>query len=457
MFSRRTPRLTRFRGLNRGITPSTKSGLSVAILSTVALVALAGCGGGSSSSAGTATGTGSSSSSSANIAEATKWVADYTKGTPGQAKSSNSPVTIGYINQQGGVEAFPGATYGYQTIANFLNANVSGIKGHPLKLSTCYVETEEDGQKCAAQFENEHVPLILTGQLVVGTASLHEAIGGTIPIVNMNPGSPPDLASPNSYGIASGALSLSGVGGFIANRLKPKKVAVIYEHNPTGDLIAQELLKPTLEAAGIEPTLVSFASTATVPALTAALSSSGAQSAELLVSIIAAEPCMSFAQAYKELGLTVNVVTEGECTSAHNTEALGGAWPDGWYFANNQAYATRVPDQASGVNAFLEIMDAEPSAAEWKYDTKAEESFPAIMLAAKLLDQVGPEATAAEMTSALKAYNGPIALNSENFECGLSKTAPDICGYRVSFIQSEGGKFLPAAIGSKAISVLTGE
>jgi branched-chain amino acid transport system substrate-binding protein len=427
-----------------------------------------GCGSSSSSSSSSASSssggsTGSQTASSTSSAAAStglstadkQWAISYAGATAGSA--TGAPVKIGYINQQGGPVAFLGATYGYDAVVKFLNQYASGIKGRPIQLDSCFVQSEEDGQRCAAQFITDHVPVIVTGQLVVGSASLYAGLKGKIPVIQMNPGTAPDLVSPNVYGMTSGALSLGGVGTFVTKNLHAKSVAVIYQNNPTGVLIAEKLLKPVLVAAGIKPTLVSFADTATTPDLVSALSSAGARTAQVLVSIISAAPCVSFAQAYKQLSLTGKVVTEADCYGKQNTAGVGGQWPNGWYFVGNQAYDPHIPNAASGVNTYVAMMNSAPGSSEWVYDTHATQSFAAAMLADKLLNQLGPSATPAQMTTALKAYKGPTALNTGNFDCGLAKTAPDVCTYNVNFVQSQNGGWLSAATGANAINVLTGK
>src|SRR6202044_3619300 len=115
-----------------------------------------------------------------------QWAVTYAGATAGSA--TGAPVKIGYINQQGGPVAFLGATFGYNAVVKFLNQYASGIKGRPIQLDSCFVQSEEDGQRCAAQFISDKVPVIVTGQLVVGSASLYAGLKGKIPVIQMNPG-----------------------------------------------------------------------------------------------------------------------------------------------------------------------------------------------------------------------------------------------------------------------------
>ena len=56
------------------------------------------------------------------------WALAYTGGTAGKADQSKSPVVIGYVNQQGGVPAFPEATQGLDAAVKYVNASSAGSR-----------------------------------------------------------------------------------------------------------------------------------------------------------------------------------------------------------------------------------------------------------------------------------------------------------------------------------------
>src|SRR5512146_1236513 len=60
-------------------------------------------------------------------------------GGSGKANASLSPVTIGWVNEQGGPpsQTFPQATLAAQATVKFINAELGGVHGHPVQLSTC--------------------------------------------------------------------------------------------------------------------------------------------------------------------------------------------------------------------------------------------------------------------------------------------------------------------------------
>ena len=61
-------------------------------------------------------------------------------GGKGKAKANLAPVTIGYINGQGGPVNFnfPQATSVIRAGVKMVNAELGGVHGHPLRLSECF-------------------------------------------------------------------------------------------------------------------------------------------------------------------------------------------------------------------------------------------------------------------------------------------------------------------------------
>src|SRR5207342_2390506 len=87
---------------------------TVAALAALVAVVGAACASTSSSSETTAKPTAAASGSSTTAAPAVSndWALRYTTGKAGKADPALAPVTIGYINQEGAVPAFPEATVG---------------------------------------------------------------------------------------------------------------------------------------------------------------------------------------------------------------------------------------------------------------------------------------------------------------------------------------------------------
>ena len=162
----------------------------VALLAT-AIVA-AGCGSSSSSTSSSASSASAASSSSSSTstsattpssaagsggagAQSVTDYLSYVGGKAGPANSSLPPVTIGFVNQQGGSQSIgPLATTGAQIAVKYINTELGGIDGHPLALSTCFIRSaEEEGTTCGQQFlANKSISVIDEGAVAIGDQSL---------------------------------------------------------------------------------------------------------------------------------------------------------------------------------------------------------------------------------------------------------------------------------------------
>src|SRR4029079_1047331 len=116
-------------------------------------------------------------------------VTDYLKyigGKTGKADQSLPPVSVGWINQQGGqVEIGRFATNGAELAVKYVNEELGGIGGHPVQLKTCFIAAAEEegttcGQKLAAAAS---VWVIGMGGGAIGTQSFYSTIAGGKPVI----------------------------------------------------------------------------------------------------------------------------------------------------------------------------------------------------------------------------------------------------------------------------------
>src|SRR3954447_1148709 len=121
--------------------------LSRLVAASIVLVLLAAACSDDKQGASSASSSGGKTPSTAPAATSNAWALRYTGGTKGAADSSLDPIVIGYVNQEGGVPAFPEATAGTEAAVKYINAELGGVAGHPVELKKCLVQAEEDGQR----------------------------------------------------------------------------------------------------------------------------------------------------------------------------------------------------------------------------------------------------------------------------------------------------------------------
>ena len=157
----------------------------------VALLAAAGCSSSSSSSttppATSAAAAPSPSGTTGGLgAQSVTNYLTYTGGKSGPANSSLAPVTVGFVNQQGGAEVIgQHATDGTEMAIKYINAQLGGVDGHPIVLDTCFIASaEEEGTGCAQKFlANKNVHVVSMGAVVIGDQSFYATLGGALPVV----------------------------------------------------------------------------------------------------------------------------------------------------------------------------------------------------------------------------------------------------------------------------------
>src|ERR671930_625222 len=194
------------------------------------VLAAAGCGGGGDSTAapgGAASGgTAVSGVGGAGAQSVTDYV-EYTGGKAGKADGSLPPVSIGWVNQQGGqVEIGRFATNGAELAIKYANAELGGVGGHPVELKTCFIASaEEEGTTCGQKLvADNNVSVILEGGVAIGTQSLYSTIGGAKPVIAGVAVTPVDAVRPNAAILFGDATHVLGPFGTYAKGLRQLRI-----------------------------------------------------------------------------------------------------------------------------------------------------------------------------------------------------------------------------------------
>jgi branched-chain amino acid transport system substrate-binding protein len=440
-----------------------RSGRRAAYLGTVLLgvaaLAAAGCSSGSSnsSSSGSASAPGTPSGNATSVASATASAGSnqhvqvtnylqYVGGKAGPATSSLAPVEIGYVNQQGGQQVIGAlATNGAQMAVNYINKELGGVNGHPLKLDTCFIASaEEEGTGCAQKFlANKNIKVIATGGVVIGIQSFFSTLGGKVPVFDGVAALPVDGAQSNSIVLfGDGTHVLGPMGTYASTVLHAKTASVIYP-NDASDTPGALAVKAGLVAAGVKVTMGPFPPTATD--LTGVLTAAGASTADMVVPFVAANQCVNIAKALIKLGITdtKKIVSAPLCLNGQVAQGLGGDFPI-WTYSIASSLFGDTSDQ--GMPAY--------EAVAAKYTTPADApdpweivDFGQLLTVDKILNEVGyANLTPATILAAGKAFKGPQALGAPSLNCGEFAAAPGICNNQAQFFEYTGhNKWVKAA------------
>jgi branched-chain amino acid transport system substrate-binding protein len=385
------------------------------------------------------------------------WALKYTGGHAGKADDSLAPVVIGYVNQEGGVPAFPETTAGAEAAVAYINSELGGIAGHKLVLKKCLVQAEEDGQKCGTEMVNDTtVKAVLTGVLTLGGASLYKVIANKLPVLVGNPVTNPDFLTKGIAALTPGSPGvIQGLAVFIARNLsavKPiKKVAIVYGDNEGAKAAVNVLFTPVLKKLGISNIkAVPVSDSATAPDVQAALQAAGAADADALVPLVVEPVCIATYDALKALGISPLVVTTGLCLGTAVTQHLKdvgdqGQVPNGWYYGS-YGYSYFLPDTQSGMVTYLaKVKQYSPPNVE--YTGFAGPEFANVMTLAKFFNTMGPDKITGEAVNAqINSFTGPMMITAGSMACGkVSPIFASLCGAEMGIEQYRDGKWLPVA------------
>ena len=428
---------------------STSAQLRIASIIVAAVLAagtIAACGDDDESAAPSASSTQSSTPSAEKDVGTTDvgaGVTDYVKyvgGKAGAADDSLKPITIGFVNQQGGAnDVGPGATEGAKLAAQYVNKYAGGIDGHPVRLHTCFISTaEEQGQQCGQKMANDkEVDVVGVGAVAIGAQPLNASIGGEKPMVWGVSVNQVDTKNKNGYILFGDSFHiLAPWGTFGRDVLKAKSAAVVYPQVP-GIIEGANAMVKGLQAAGITVKRVGYEPNATD--LVGPLAAAGAQSADMIVPQSDAKGCINLAKALEQSGVDAPVVSNPLCLNPLVAKGLGGDVPK-WYYGIASSLTADPSDPAAKamVDAMTKLGKADLAPDPWVPTTMA-----TVLTIVKFMNAVGADKLSSEaIAEQARAFKGPLAFGAPALDCEKYSDAPAVCNDQTKFFKYEGkGKF----------------
>ncbi len=413
----------------------------------VALLAAAGCSSGSSSSSSSSSASTTTSAAAAPSpsgssgglgAQSVTNYLTYTGGKSGPANSSLTPVTVGFVNQQGGQQVIGlHATDGAEMAVKYINAQLGGVDGHPIVLDTCFIASaEEEGTGCAQKFlANKNVHVAASGAVVIGAQSFYATLGGKLPVVGGVAPLSIDGQQKNTAVLFGDATSVLGPMGTYGKDVLHAKTAVILYPDTASATPGALATEAGLKAAGISVKMGPYPPTTTD--LTGVLASTGAASADMVIPAVAAPDCVNIEKAFTQQGITdpKKIVAAPLCLNGQVAAGLGGDFPKWTYLIASSLFGDTTDP---GMIEYMKLAQT--------YSTPANApdpwnivDFGQMMTIDKILNQVGyANLTPAAILSAVKAFKGPQALGAPALECGYNPSAPGVCNNRSQFFEYTG-------------------
>jgi len=382
------------------------------------------------------TGAETTASSDASGGAGAQSVTDYAEyvGGSGKADPNKKPVYIGWVNQEGGQQTIgAAATDGADLAVKAINDKYGGIDGRPVKLKKCFIKSaEEEGTSCAQKLGNDpDVPLVVMGGVAIGIQAFYSSIDK--PVITGVAVTPVDGAQKNATVLFGDATHVLGPFGTYARDVLQAKTAALVYPNISGITDGAAALQKGLQDAGITVKRVGYAQGQTD--LIGPLTAAGAQNADIVIPYSDASGCVNQAKALKQLGITDNkkIVSAPLCLNPTVSEGLGGDYPI-WTYAIASSLFGDPTDP--GMPPYMKL--TEEYGVKTAPDPWVIVSFGTMLTAAKILNQVGPDASTQEIVDAAHAFTGPVALGAPSLQCGKDPKAPAICNDQTQFFTYNG-------------------
>lgn len=414
--------------------------------SIVAVLALGAFGGSSirSSSAGTATG---------KVKPASlKFALDFTGSRGGKADPKKTPVVIGFANQEGGTLGFPEADAAAEATVKFVNTQLGGINGHPLKLKKCLIAGTDDVQKCGTEMANDSsVTSVVVPLLALNNQAFYTPIDSKKPVFLGIQIFPVDYTTANVYSYFPALTSTSPTfAKFASTVLHAKRVALVRTDNSAGQQ-ASEFAQSALKAAGITPVDVPVPEPGTAPQYASAIQAANLKPGDVLEPQVTSIGCASIYDALQSLQLKVTVVAGELCglpPIPGHLKDLGvkhTAFPEGWYMGTN-GYTSYMPVKNShGADVYVDMMKAYAPKAK-QIHGYAPVTWATMLEVVKFMDASGATVTPDSISAQAKAFTGPGLLTAGEIKCGAGGL-PSSCAFASGWERYKGGKFVSIADG----------
>jgi branched-chain amino acid transport system substrate-binding protein len=354
------------------------------------------------------------SSPAANSGDVTNFQS-YVGGS-GKANPSLSPVTIGWVNEQGGPpsETFPQATLAAQATVKLINDELGGVHGHPVQLATCFnAAVEAQGTTCGEQMlSNKGVEVIAEGIEAVGNASMYSVLNGAISTLIGVSADPADDTGKNAFELeGSGTSATVAFGPFMRKEFpNAKTVAIAYQNLP-GAAPISEAIRNSAEKSGFKVTMIPYSATATDligPA-------TEMEQADITVPDCGFVDCPLMAKAISEIHGTKPAISVPLWTFLPGPAYPGGDLPK-WIVG--EATANLVYPADPGVAAYLKAIEANGLSSANAINAFSGIAFGNLLLAVKIMNEI-PFASLSRsaFTAKLKQYVGPIPLGPTQIDC----------------------------------------
>ncbi len=239
------------------------------------------------------------------------------------ADDSLEPIKVGMINQEDTpLGSFPEMRGAAETAVALINAELGGVDGRPIELTTCITSfSVEQSQVCAQEMVSEGVVALAGGIDVTSNGAIPILEQNGLPIIGGIPANLVEQRSPINFFFSGGGAG--GTAAFLAHAADngAKRVVVAYGEFESFEVAARDYGGAVGESLGLEVELVPFPIIAAdfLPVLTTAADID----ADALIVLAADTACIPLMEGATQLGLRAQLYLVGSCAADTIVEAAG--------------------------------------------------------------------------------------------------------------------------------------
>jgi branched-chain amino acid transport system substrate-binding protein len=173
-------------------------------------------------------------------------------------EASGEPLVLGLLNLEEGPVTFPEYSAAAKAAAEYLNTFQGGLNGRPISIVVCATDGRPvTSRRCANQLVDQD-PVAFLGGFDPGSP-------GAIPVIEAAnlawlggiPTTPAESNSDNAvifHSLTTGDAAATAT--FMGRKKSVRNATVVFPDDPAGSATATDVIKPALEAAGVDVTMV---------------------------------------------------------------------------------------------------------------------------------------------------------------------------------------------------------
>ncbi len=229
---------------------------------------------------------------------------------------TGDPVVIGMINQENSpIGSFPEMRAAVQAAVAFINGELGGVNGRPIRLDTCVTSfSVEQSQACAQQHVQSGAVAVMSGIDITANGSIPILEQNGIPLVGGVPATLAEMRSTDAFFFSGGVAGAYAAFAADANAKGAKKLAIAYGEFESFEVPAKDYGAKVAASLGLETELIPFPITTTdyLPIVTAAV-----QSGADAITVGAADTaCVPIVTTLHDLGYSGLLYLTGACAAA---------------------------------------------------------------------------------------------------------------------------------------------